>query len=481
MTDHFDVLIVGAGVAGIGVAYHLQQRLPAYSYTILESRGSSGGTWDLFRYPGIRSDIDMYSFGYRFKPWLDDKAIADGATILSYVRETAAENGIDHHIRYHHRVERVDWRSDESRWDIAVHRTDTGETSHISAGFVWVCTGYYSYEHGYTPDFPGVERFRGPVVHPQHWPEDLDCTDKRVVIIGSGATAVTLAPALAEQGAHVSVLQRSPSYVISMPVRDPLVHRLRGRLPDEVVHRVARMKSIGFQTALFQVAQRYPGLVKRRIKAMQRRWLPAGYDVDTHFTPRYDPWDQRLCLAANGDFFRAIRRGQIEMVTDRIATFTESGISLESGRHLDADIVITATGLNLVVFGGARIAIDGKDVELPSRMGYKAMMLSDVPNLAFVVGYTNAAWTLKVDLVGDHICRLLAYMDARGYRTVVPVRDPTVAETPFLDFTPNYVLRSIDSLPKQGSRAPWRLRMNYLYDLVQLRYGRVADPALRFS
>ncbi|MFF3223773.1 flavin-containing monooxygenase [Nocardia suismassiliense] len=481
-TEHVDVLIVGAGLSGIGAAYHLQQAFPQRTYAILEGRDAIGGTWDLFRYPGIRSDSDMYTLGYRFKPWLGDKSIADGDSILDYVRDTAAENGIDRHIRFGHRVLRAEWSSADNRWTVQADRTESGETVTFTAGFLLSCSGYYSYDEAYTPDFPGVERFTGPVVHPQFWPEDLDYANKKVVLIGSGATAVTLGPTLTEQGAHVTMLQRSPSYIVSRPARDALAMKLRRRLPPRAAYALIRAKNVALATTVYQLSQRYPAWVRERIRGYQERWLPPGYDIDTHFTPSYNPWDQRLCLAPNNDFFRAIRKGKLDIVTDRIETFTETGLRLASGATLDADIVVTATGLNLLAFGGIDLAVDGRPVTLSDSMAYKAMMLSDVPNFAYIIGYTNASWTLKADLVSEYLVRLLRHMDARGYARCTPVRDPSVgAESLFLNFNPGYVQRAVSHFPIQGDRAPWRLRMNYLRDMITLRHGSIADDALLFE
>ncbi|MFB7723898.1 MULTISPECIES: flavin-containing monooxygenase [unclassified Nocardia] len=477
--EHVDVLIVGAGLSGIGAAHHLQTAFPWRTYAILEMREGIGGTWDLFRYPGIRSDSDMFTLGYRFRPWLGDKAIADGDSILNYVRDTAVEAGIDKHIRYRHRVLRAEWSTADERWTVTADHD--GETVTITANFLFSCSGYYRYDEGYTPEFAGMERFSGPVVHPQHWPEQLEVAGKKVVVIGSGATAVTLGPALADQGAHVVMLQRSPSYIISMPARDAFADRVRRILPARAAYGLARAKNVALSTAMYQISQRYPKRMRSWIFGLQKRWLPAGYDIQTHFNPSYKPWDQRLCLVPNGDLFRAIRQDKLEMVTDRIETFTETGLQLESGRELDADIIITATGLNLIAFGGLELTVDGEKVELPNAMAYKAMMLSDVPNFAFIIGYTNASWTLKADLVCEYVVRLLRHMDSNGYAKATPIRDPSVGTAPFLDFQPGYVLRALDHLPKQGDRVPWRLRQNYLRDLPTLRYGKIVDPDMRFE
>ncbi|GAB2529759.1 flavin-containing monooxygenase [Nocardia heshunensis] len=479
VSEHVDVLIVGAGLSGIDAAYHVQRAFPGRTYAVLEMREASGGTWDLFRYPGIRSDSDMFTLGYRFRPWLGEKAIAEGESILAYVRDTAAENGIDEHIRYRHKVVRAEWSSVDNRWTVSADHD--GETVVFTAGFLFSCSGYYRYDEGYTPDFQGMEQFSGPIIHPQHWPGEVDVAGKRVVIIGSGATAVTLGPALVEQGAHVTMLQRSPSYIISMPARDGFADRARKLLPARTAYALARAKNVGLSTMMYQLSQRYPKRMRAWIRGWQERWLPKGYDIDTHFNPSYKPWDQRLCLSPNGDLFRAIRRDQLDLVTDRIETFTETGLRLASGRELNADIIITATGLNLIPFGGVDLAVDGCEIHLPDAMSYKAMMLSDVPNFAFVIGYTNASWTLKADLVCEYVVRLLRHMDKHGYARATPIRDPAVGTAPFLDFEPGYVLRSLDILPKQGDRAPWKLHMNYLRDLPKLRYGKLTDPAIRFE
>ncbi|MBF6327977.1 NAD(P)/FAD-dependent oxidoreductase [Nocardia transvalensis] len=480
--EHVDVLIVGAGLSGIGAAHHLQRAFPHRRYAILEARDAIGGTWDLFRYPGIRSDSDMFTLGYRFRPWLGDKSIADGESILRYVRDTAAEDGIDRHIRFGHRVERAEWSSEDQRWTVTARRTDTDETVTLTANFLFCCSGYYRYDQGYTPEFPGRDRFTGTIVHPQHWPEDLEVAGKRVVIIGSGSTAVTLGPALADLGAHVTLLQRSPSYILSLPARDHFADRVRQLLPARAAYALTRAKNIIRGTAIYQLSQRYPHRVRAWIRGLQERWLPEGYDIDTHFNPRYNPWDQRMCLAPNGDLFRAIRNGELEMVTGGIDTFTETGVRLESGAELDADIIVTATGLDLLIFGGMDLVVDGAPVDVPKTMAYKAMMLSDVPNFAYIIGYANASWTLKADLVCEYVVRLLRHMDAHGYGAVTPVRDSSVGTQPFVPrFNPGYILRAADRFPAAGDRKPWQPHMNYLRDLALLRYGRIADRALRFT
>ncbi|MBV9383134.1 MAG: NAD(P)/FAD-dependent oxidoreductase [Streptosporangiaceae bacterium] len=480
MTEHLDVLIVGAGLSGIGAAHHIQSAFPERTYAILEARDAIGGTWDLFRYPGVRSDSDMYTLGYRFRPWAHGKAIADGPSILAYIRDTAAEAGIDRRVRFGHTVVRAAWSSEDARWTVeAVHG---GQPVRLTASFLYVCGGYYRYDAGYAPEFPGIERFRGTVVHPQHWPGGLDYEGRKVVVIGSGATAVTIAPAMAERAAHVTMLQRSPTYILSAPAEDPLESRLRRLLGARRVYPVVRWKNVALQTLIYRLSRRRPDLVRSLIRKAAIRQLPPGYDVDTHFRPRYNPWDQRLCLVPDGDLFASIRSGRVSVVTGRIGEFTGTGLRLESGTELEADVVVTATGLRLLALGGIQLTVDGSDVRLPETMAYKGMMLSGVPNLAFTIGYTNASWTLKADLVSEYVVRLLRYMDARGYDRCVPANDdPTVTERPLLDFQAGYVLRSIGDFPRSGSRAPWRLGMSYAHDLLKLRYGRIGDGAMRFS
>jgi monooxygenase len=479
--EHFDVLIVGAGLSGIGAGVHLQRDCPGRSYAILEGRDRIGGTWDLFRYPGIRSDSDMYTLGYSFKPWKDAKAIAGGASILSYIEQTAREHRIDERIRFNHRVVRSQWSSEDACWTVEAERGDTGETVHLTCRFLLMCSGYYRYEEGYTPEFPGAERFAGQIVHPQHWRDEIDYAGKRVVVIGSGATAITLVPAMASSAAHVTMLQRSPSYVVSLPAEDRIANFLRRKLPAKVAYAIVRWKNVLRTMASFQLARRRPGAMKALLRKGLEGQLPPGYDIDTHFKPRYGPWDQRLCLVPDGDLFKAIRAGRAEVVTDGIETFTEQGIRLASGQELQADLIVTATGLNLVAAGGMEIAVDGREVELGQTMSYKGMMLSDVPNLAVATGYTNASWTLKCDLTCEYVCRLLNHMAAHGYQVCTPRRDPTVAEMPFIDFSSGYVLRAIDRFPKQGSKAPWRLYQNYVLDILSLKRGAIEDEVLEFS
>ena len=480
-SEHLDVLIVGAGLSGIGAGYHLQARCPGTTYAILEARDRSGGTWDLFRYPGVRSDSDMHTLGYAFQPWKDPQAIADGPSILSYVRETAAEHGIDRRIRFNHRVLAAHWSTAEARWSVEVERTDTGERALLSCGFLFFCSGYYRYDRAFAPEFPGAEDFSGRIIHPQFWPEDLDYSGQRVVVIGSGATAVTLVPAMAERAAHVTMLQRSPSYVVSLPARDELAVRLRRILGVRLGYQLIRWRNVLVQLLSFQLSRRRPQLMKKLIRRGIERELPPGYDIDTHFNPSYNPWDQRLCLVPDGDLFTAISEGRADIVTGRIDRFTATGIRLASGDELDADIIVTATGLELVPLGGVRLTVDERPVELPATLGYKGMVLSGVPNLATAFGYTNASWTLKCDLTCQYVCRLINHMRNHGYDYCVAQNDdPSVAPEPFIDFNSGYVLRALDKFPKQGSKRPWRLHQNYALDIVGLRFASLDDGVLRF-
>ena len=478
--DHVDVLIVGAGLSGIGAACHLQSGAPTLSYAIVEARGSSGGTWDLFRFPGVRSDSDMFTLGYPFRPWTKTNAIAEGGEILRYVRETAAEYGVDKRITYHTRVVRAEWSSADARWRVTVENSESGARTIRTCGFLYLCSGYYRFDEGYTPTWPGQTDFTGPVVHPQHWPDDLDVAGKRVVVIGSGATAVTLVPALAATAAHVTMLQRSPSFVMSLPGRDPIAALLRKFLPEQRASAAVRWKNIRIATALYTIARKHP----RRMRAMLRKAaikrLPAGYDVDTHFKPTYEPWDQRLCLVPDGHLFAAISSGRADVVTDHIESFTANGIRLRSGTTIDADIIVTATGLNLNPLGGIDLSVDGHPMRISERVVYKGMMLDGVPNLAFALGYTNASWTLKVDLVAAYVTRLLSAMRVNNEVVVTPRLPADPMDTsPFIDMTSGYFERSRDSLPLQGDRAPWRLRQHYVKDSA-LFGDPTTDPELEF-
>jgi cation diffusion facilitator CzcD-associated flavoprotein CzcO len=479
--EHLDVLIVGAGISGIGAAVHLQEDCPGKRYAILEARARLGGTWDLFRYPGIRSDSDMYTLGFAFRPWDGAKAIADGPSILRYLEDTAREYGVDRRIRYGKRMERASWSSAEGRWRVEVRDVDSGALTVITCDFLFACTGYYRYDRGHAPKFPGRERFQGTVVHPQHWPDKLDYAGKRVVVIGSGATAMTLVPELSKKAGHVTMLQRSPTYVISLPAEDRLANLMRGVLPERVAYEITRWKKVAVASLFYRASRRFPRVIRRYLLKEVRRRLPADFDVDKHFTPRYDPWDQRLCVVPNSDLFRALRGGKASVVTDHIETFTETGIRLASGEALEADIIVTATGLALQLFGGAEISVDGRTIAPGETMAYRAMMLSGVPNLAFAIGYTNASWTLKVDLVAAYVCRLLNHMDAEGYTTCVPRRDPEVDEAPILNFTAGYVQRSLPELPRAGVKHPWRVYEDYALDRVSLLHGRLEDGAMEFG
>jgi cation diffusion facilitator CzcD-associated flavoprotein CzcO len=475
-----DVLIVGAGVSGIGAAYYLQRDHPQRSYAILEARGASGGTWDLFRYPGIRSDSDLHTFGYEFRPWRSEVAIADAGSILAYLRETAAAYGIDRHIRYRTRVAAANWSSAGARWTVTTRDADTGERSTLTCQWLVAASGYYRYDGGFTPHFAGRERFGGPVVHPQQWPEDLDYEGKRVIIIGSGATAVTLVPAMAGQAAHVTMLQRTPSYVLPVPTRDRLNARLTRLLGERRAFAITRRMNIFRQVSLWRLCQKYPEGARKVIRDMNVKLLPEGYPVDEHFRPPYGPWDQRMCIVPDGDLFRVISDGQASVVTGQIETFTEKGVLLTGGRDLEADIIVTATGLTVQALGGMTLSVDGDPVQAADRVVYKGMMLSGVPNFAFVFGYTNASWTLKVGLVGEHFTRLLRHMDARGYGTVTPVADASMPTAPFTSFASGYMQRALDRLPRQGSRPPWRISPTYNADVKLLRQP-VDDPALKFE
>jgi monooxygenase len=480
--EHTDVLIIGAGLSGIGAAYYLQRDQPGKSFVILESRSASGGTWDLFRYPGIRSDSDLHTFGYEFKPWVHDKAIADGPDILAYLRQTAAENGIDRKIRYQRKVVSADWSSENARWTVQVQRTDTGETHTMTCKWLFSAAGYYRYDQGFTPRFEGIENFQGQVIHPQHWPENLNYRGKRVVVIGSGATAVTLIPSMAKEAQHVTMLQRTPTYVMTLPAKDPIANLARKLMPADKAYAFARRKNIGLQRGIWRFCQKYPNAARRVIRFVNKVSLPKNYPVDVHFNPPYSPWEQRLCAVPDGDLFKSIKAGKASVVTDHIDTFTAGGIRLKSGQELPADIIVTATGLNLQLFGGIALTLDGEPVDLPQKVAFKGMMLSDVPNFAFIVGYTNSSWTLKVGLLCEHFCRLLAHMDQHGYAAVRPrLPSPDMPTRPLLDFGAGYVQRALKLLPRQGTSGPWVMAMDPNHDAQVLRHGPVADPCLVFD
>jgi cation diffusion facilitator CzcD-associated flavoprotein CzcO len=477
-----DVLIVGAGISGICAACHLTRDLPGRSYHILERRQEIGGTWDLFRYPGIRSDADMFTFGFRFRPWNDMNVLADGTSIRKYVNATADEYGVRRHISFGRAVERASWSSEEGRWTVEARNEVTGELDNWSAQFLIACTGYYNYDHAYRPPFDGEDRFEGRLVHPQHWPQDLDYAGKRVVVIGSGATAVTLVPAMAADAAHVTMLQRSPSYILPLPAVDKISQALRRVLPGGVVYKLARARNIALQRGLYAVSRRYPDRMRKLLIASARKHLGPGADL-AHFSPRYDPWDQRMCIIPDGDLFEVIKHGRADVVTATIDTFTPGGVRLTDGTELAADIIVTATGLQLQLLGGAELIVDDEKISVPEKLTYKAVLIEDVPNAAVVFGYSNASWTLKADIACEYVVRLLRHMESRGYSRVVP-RAPAVERTDrsvLSSLNAGYVLRGDMCLPRQGRRGPWRVRNNYLRDAPMLRRSPIADAALEFS
>jgi monooxygenase len=477
---NFDVIIVGAGLSGIGVAYHLQRDCPRKSFIILETRSAIGGTWDLFRYPGVRSDSDMHTLGYRFRPWRGEKSIADGASILAYLNETAREYGIGRKIRFHHKVRRAWWSSADARWTLEVSGPD-GKGLTFTCNFLQMCSGYYDYDAGYMPGWPGMERFKGEIVHPQEWPEDLDYAGKRVVVIGSGATAVTLVPAMTDKAGHVTMIQRSPTYIVARPAKDAIANWLYAKLPEGLAHTLARWKNILLQMYFYNNARKKPEAAKKLIIELAQAELGPGIDLQKHFTPRYKPWDQRLCLVPDGDLFKAIRERKASIVTDEIETFTETGLKLRSGEELPAHIIVTATGLVMRLMGGMEIVVDGKMVNPGTTMSYKGMMFSDLPNLASTFGYTNASWTLKADLTAEYLCRILNKMDRCGYAYCTPRNtDPTVIPDPTPPLSSGYMQRAKDVLPKQGSKRPWKLYQNYAKDMLALRFGSIDDGALVF-
>ena len=476
-----DVLIVGAGISGIGCAYHIQKKCPDLSYSIIEARGDLGGTWDLFKYPGIRSDSDLFTFGYEFKPWKEKKAIADGRSIKAYVEETAAENGIKERIRFLTRVVDIDWQSDKHYWRVTLKSEESGQHEHIAARWIFNASGYYRYDKGYAPHFKGQSQFNGQIVHPQHWPEDLEYENKRVVVIGSGATAVTLVPALAKSASHVTMLQRTPSYVLPVPVDDPIAKHLRAWFSEDTAFKAARWFNIAKQRWVYAFSQRFPHRARKIIRSLNAKMLPEGYPVDIHFNPPYNPWEQRLCAVPGGDLFESISKGKASVATDTIDTFTETGIKLDSGQHIEADIIVTATGLNLLPLGGIVPKIDGEAVSLPECVTYKGMLLSGVPNFAIAVGYTASSWTLKIGLLCEHFTRLLNHMEEHGFTQCTPVADPNMETQPLLNFGAGYIQRSLEQLPRQGMQFPWSMSFNYAQDVKIFRKGRVDDPALKFE
>ena len=477
--EHFDVLIIGAGLSGIGAAAHLKTECAGKSFAILEGRAAMGGTWDLFRYPGIRSDSDMFTLGYRFRPWTDPKAIADGPAILEYIRETAREFEVDKEIRYSHRVVKAAWSTDDALWTVEAKVGD--EPVYFTCNFLYFCTGYYDYENGYTPDFSGMNQFRGRIVHPQKWTDDIDYTGKKVVVIGSGATAVTLVPALAQKAAHVTMLQRSPTYVVSRPAEDKIANLLRKYLPSKIAYALTRWKNVLLGMFFYNFARKRPAAMKRLVAKGVKKQIGEEL-AEEHFNPTYNPWDQRLCLVPDADLFRAISEKKASVITDTIETFTPDGIKLKSGEHLDADIIVTATGLVMKILAGMTLEVDGETVDLAKTMTYKGMMYSDIPNAASALGYTNASWTLKCDLTAQYVCRMLNYMDEKGYAICTPrLNDPTVEKIPVVDFNSGYIQRAIQTLPSQGSKHPWKLHQNYVKDLRMLRHGNLEDGTMEFK
>ena len=484
--EHLDVLIVGAGLSGIGAAHHVQHECPWADYAVFEARDGMGGTWDLFRYPGIRSDSDMFTFSYPFRPWTRTVRSVTARPSSTTSRDTATEFGIDRHIRFRHRVLAADWSSEHGYWHVRAERTDasgTVEEVELTCSFLFSCTGYYRYDRGHVPDFPGMDDFRGTIAHPQHWPQDLDYDGRRVVVIGSGATAMTLVPSMAERAGHVTMLQRSPTYVASLPGTNPLTRLIRKVVPRRRQGAALRWTNALLTQSSYRLSKRWPGVVRRVLIEGVRRQLPEGFDVATHFTPRYDPWDQRLCVVPDGDLFRSIREGRTSVVTDRIRTFTPTGLRLESGVELDADIIVPATGLELLFLGGIDLRVDGEPVDPADRLAYKGLMLEGVPNLAMAVGYTNASWTLKSDLTCRYVARLLNHLHRTGAVQCTPVnRDPSMATAPLLGLTAGYITRAQDRFPRQGSRFPWQMHQSYLADHRVMERGGVADdPELVFS
>lgn len=479
--EHLDVLIVGAGLSGVGAARHLQANCPWASFAVFEARDAIGGTWDLFRYPGIRSDSDMFTLGYSFKPWPGEQAIADGDAILAYIEEAAAETGVDRHIRFHHRIIRAEWSSDDARWTVTAERTDTGEHVTVTCGFYLSCSGYYRYDHGHQPDFVGMDDYRGQFIHPQHWPEDFDGSGKRIIVIGSGATAVTLVPALARDAEHVTMLQRSPTYMASIPGVNPLANAARRHLPERWSGPLVRWANALGTQGLYHLSRRRPDLVRRMLLRGVERSLPEGYDM-THFRPRYNPWDERLCAVRDGDLFRAIREGRAEIVTDTVDRFTETGLRTGTGDEIEADVVVSATGLELLFIGGVEVIVDGEKIDVGDRLVYKGLMIEDVPNLAVVVGYTNASWTLKADLSSDYVCRLLNHLRDVGLRQATPRNtEEDVEPQPLLGLDSGYINRAADRFPKQGSRFPWQVHQSYLRDHRAMRRTAVDQDAVVFT
>jgi cation diffusion facilitator CzcD-associated flavoprotein CzcO len=480
--NHFNVIVVGAGISGIGAGYYLQKKCPNKSFVILEGRDNIGGTWDLFRYPGIRSDSDMNTMGFRFKPWMGVKSIADGPSILSYLHETVKENDLNKKIQFNQWVNEASWSSRDSQWTVQVENKKTQELQDFTCDFLFLCGGYYNYEEGYTPHFAGRENFLGQIIHPQKWPKNLDYKNKKVVVIGSGATAVTIIPTMAEEAAHVTMLQRSPTYFLSAPDEDPVGNFLRKFISSKLTYKLVRWKNIRFQWWFFQKCRKFPKKVKEFLIKQVREELGPNYDIETHFTPKYNPWEQRMCLVPNGDFFNAINAGKASVITDHIDRFTKKGIKLKSGGEVEADLIVTATGLNLEVCNGIKLEVDNNEVDISKTMTYKGMMFSDVPNLVATFGYTNASWTLRADLTSEYVCRLLNFMDKKGYANCCPrTAEHVEPDGDWLDFTSGYVKRSMHKFPKQGSRDPWRNTQNFPKDVLAIRWGNIDNKELKFT
>ena len=480
-SQHTDVLIIGAGVSGIGLAYYLQRDQPNKQFTILESRQDIGGTWDLFRYPGIRSDSDLYTFGYEFKPWKSPKAIADAGTIMDYLREAVDENQLKKKIRFNSKVISANWSSQDAHWKVEVQDTETGKRHVMTASWLFSAAGYYNYEQGFMPEFNGRDNFKGQIIHPQHWPEDLDYQGKKVVVIGSGATAVTLVPAMAEKAQHVTMLQRTPTYVVSLPTEDPIANLIKKIFPEALAYKMIRSKNINLSRWWWRFCQRFPNAARKLIRAGTKKLLPENYPVDTHFNPPYNPWDQRLCAVTDGDLFESVSNGDASIVTDHIDTFTEKGLLLKSGKELEADIIITATGLNVQLFGGIDYRVDNKPIQYRDTVAYKSLMLSGVPNFAYAIGYTNSSWTLKIGLICEHLCRIMQHMtETQQDVCQADLPDPDMPTRPLLDFGAGYVQRVIDTLPRRGMTAPWDVAMDYKVDEKNLRHGPVTDECLHF-
>ena len=480
--NHFNVIVVGAGISGIGAGYYLQKKCPNKSFVILEGRDNIGGTWDLFRYPGIRSDSDMNTMGFRFKPWMGVKSIADGPSILSYLHETVKENDLNKKIHFNQWVNEASWSSRDSQWTVQVENKKTQELQDFTCDFLFLCGGYYNYEEGYTPHFAGRENFLGQIIHPQKWPKNLDYKNKKVVVIGSGATAVTIIPTMAEEAAHVTMLQRSPTYFLSAPDEDPVGNFLRKFISSKLTYKLVRWKNIRFQWWFFQKCRKFPKKVKEFLIKQVREELGPNYDIETHFTPKYNPWEQRMCLVPNGDFFNAINAGKASVITDHIDRFTKKGIKLKSGGEVEADLIVTATGLNLEVCNGIKLEVDNNEVDISKTMTYKGMMFSDIPNLVATFGYTNASWTLRADLTSEYVCRLLNFMDKKGYANCCPrTAEHVEPDGDWLDFTSGYVKRSMHKFPKQGSRDPWRNTQNFPKDVLAIRWGNIDNKELKFT